>query len=109
MTPRYFIYEQVVQFDSFHIATIGICLFFFVSVPLLSKCLTKKRLHHISLFLVSIGFLQEVVDYSNRIIFRNLSWSEDLPLHICNYMLYVGLVFMMTRDQFLFEFLQLLH
>ena len=107
MTPRYFIYEQVVQFDSFHITTIGICLFFFVSVPLLSKCLTKKRLHHIALFLVSIGFLQEVVDYSNRIIFRNLSWSEDLPLHICNYMLYVGLVFMITRDQFLFEFLYL--
>ena len=98
-----FSYQQVIQFDSTHICTILVCLLCFLLIPYLGNKLDKENQQLVSMLLIGIGLIQEILDYGNRIYFRDLNWFEDLPLHICNYVFYIGLVYMWTKKQFLFE------
>lgn len=101
-------YQQVNQFDSVHILTITICFMCFFLVPFFCKKLNTDKRRIVSTALICIGLLQEIFDYGNRIYFSELNWSEDLPLHICNYVFYIGLIYMWTKKQFLFEIIYLL-
>ena len=98
-----FMYQQVEQFDNTHLLTIFVCLLFFFLIPYLGKKLTKKNQHVVTIALISLGLIEEITDYSNRMLVRDLNWLEDLPLNICNYVYYIGLVYMWTKKQFLFE------
>ena len=98
-----FIYQQVNQFDKTHILTIFVCLLCFFLIPYLGRKLTNEKQRLVSTLLISVGLFEETIDYINRIYFRELNWSEDLPLHICNYVFYIGLAYMWTKKQFLFE------
>ena len=102
-----FIYEQVVQFSTQHLLTIAICFALIALFPVLGNMLSANHRIFVELSVVAFGLLQEVVDYTNRYLVRGLNFSEDLPLHICNIMFYVGLIFMVTKSQFLFELLYL--
>ena len=101
-------YLQVAQFDKMHLIAIFICFICFFIIPYFGKKLSdnNKRLASLSLF--TIGILEEIVDYINRIYFRELNWYEDLPLHICNYVFYIGIIYMWTKKQFLFEIVYLI-
>ena len=101
-------YQQVNQFDSVHILTITICFVCFFLVPFFCKKLNTDKRRIVSTALICIGLLQEIFDYGNRIYFSELNWFEDLPLHICNYVFYIGLIYMWTKKQFLFEIIYLL-
>ena len=101
-------YQQVNQFDSVHILTITICFMCFFLVPFFCKKLNTDKRRIVSTALICIGLLQEIFDYGNRIYFSELNWFEDLPLHICNYVFYIGLIYMWTKKQFLFEIIYLL-
>ena len=101
-------YQQVNQFDSVHILTITICFICFFLVPFFCKKLNTDKRKIVSTALICIGLLQEIFDYGNRIYFSELNWFEDLPLHICNYVFYIGLIYMWTKKQFLFEIIYLL-
>ena len=101
-------YQQVNQFDSVHILTITICFMCFFLVPFFCKKLNTDNRRIVSTALICIGLLQEIFDYGNRIYFSELNWFEDLPLHICNYVFYIGLIYMWTKKQFLFEIIYLL-
>ena len=101
-------YQQVNQFDSVHILTITICFTCFFLVPFFCKKLNTDKRRIVSTALIYIGLLQEIFDYGNRIYFSELNWFEDLPLHICNYVFYIGLIYMWTKKQFLFEIIYLL-
>ena len=103
-----FTYQQVNQFDRVHILTILICFLCFFLIPFFGKKLNTNKRRVASTSLIFIGLLQEVFDYGNRIYFSELNWFEDLPLHICNYVFYIGLMYMWTKKQFLFEIVYLL-
>ena len=80
----------------------------FFSSSIFCKNLNPKNRRVVSTALICIGLLQEIFDYGNRIYFSELNWFEDLPLHICNYVFYIGLIYMWTKKQFLFEIVYLL-
>ena len=103
-----FSYQQVNQFDITHVLTISICFLCFFLIPFFGKRLNREKQRIVSVSLICIGLLQEVFDYGNRIYFSELNWFEDLPLHICNYVFYIGLIYMWTKKQFLFEIIYLL-
>ena len=100
-------YLQVRQFDKTHLITIFICCICFFLIPYFGKKLSDKNKKIGSLIFVVIGILEEIADYTNRIYFSELNWHEDLPLHICNYVFYIGIIYMWTKKQFLFEILYL--
>ena len=100
-------YLQVRQFDKTHLIAMLICCMCFFLIPYFGKKLSDKNRKLGSLALVVIGILQEIADYSNRIYFSELNLYEDLPLHICNYVFYIGLIYMWTKKQFLFEIIYL--
>ena len=87
-----FLYSQVRQFDQTHILTIIICLLFLIIIPFFGRKLSKEHQRIAVIGIIVFSILQEVVDYSNRIIMRDLNWAEDLPFHICNYVFYIGMV-----------------
>ena len=91
-----FIYEQVGQFSTQHLLTIAICFALIALFPVLGNMLSANHRRFVELSVVAFGLLQEVVDYTNRFLVRGLNFSEDLPLHICNIMFYVGLIFMLS-------------
>ena len=86
-----FTYQQVSQFESIHLLTIFICILCFFLIPYFGKKLTSDKQRTVSILLAIIGISEEILDYSNRIYFRDLNWHEDLPLHICNYVFYIGI------------------
>ncbi len=103
-----FLYSQVRQFDQTHVLTIIICLLFLIIIPFFGRKLSKEHQRIAVIGIIVFSILQEVVDYSNRIIMRDLNWAEDLPFHICNYVFYIGMVALWTKNQFLFEITYLL-
>ena len=102
-----FTYQQVSQFEKIHLLTIFICILCFFLIPYFGKKLSSDRQRIVSISLAIIGIFEEILDYSNRIYFSDLNWHEDLPLHICNYVFYIGIIYMLTKKQFLFEILYL--
>ena len=102
-----FTYQQVSQFEKIHLLTIFICILCFFLIPYFGKKLSSERQRIVSISLAIIGIFEEILDYSNRIYFSDLNWHEDLPLHICNYVFYIGIIYMLTKKQFLFEILYL--
>ena len=103
-----FLYNQGSQFDQTHLLTIAICLICFILIPFFGQKLSKEHQYIAMVGILTIGILQEIIDYSNRIVMRDLNWVEDLPFHICNYVFYIGLVSVWTKKQFLFEVTYLL-
>ena len=63
---------------------------------------SKKHLGVWVLVIFTIG--QEIIDYSNRASFRELSLARDLPLNICNFSLIIATVSLVTRNRYCFEF-----
>ena len=105
---KLFLYSQARQFDQTHVLTIIICLLFLIIIPFFGRKLSKENQRIAVIGIIVFSILQEVVDYSNRIIMRDLNWAEDLPFHICNYVFYIGMVALWTKNQFLFEITYLL-
>ena len=96
--------ETLRLFDTPHLAALGLSLLAIVCVPLIGRCLSATNRRRVVWTLVVFTIAQELVDYGNRASLRELSLTEDLPLHLCNYGLVIATIGMVTRNRFCFEF-----
>ena len=80
-----------------------ICLAFWMVIPLVG--INIKPYHkYIAIFIFFFTIFQEVVDYLNRTIGAPLTLEVDLPLHICQYVLYLSTLLLFKKNQNIFEF-----
>ena len=57
-----------------------------------------------SKILIGLTIFQECCDYLNRYINGNLELSVDLPFHICNYVLFLSVITLYNKNEYLFNF-----
>ncbi len=74
-----------------------------IAIPLMG--LSFKPYHkHISILIFIFTIFQEIVDHWNRTIGAPLSLAADLPLHVCQYTLYLSTILLFKKNQNIFEF-----
>ena len=54
--------------------------------------------------LIGITIFQEIFDYSNRYFNGTMYLWQDLPLHICNYILFISVIALYSKNKYLFNF-----
>ncbi len=95
-------------FDQYHIIAIVSSMILIILVPIIGSRLNRKKQNFFIICLVYFAVLQEVIDYLARYNFNGLSIKEDLPLHICNFALFMSAYALYKKHQFSFEFSYLL-
>ena len=63
-----------------------------------------KSVHFATKILISVTIIQEICDYLNRYFNGSLSLSVDLPFHICNYVLFLSVIALYNKNEYLFNF-----
>ena len=87
-----------------HWIALGLSLLAIIGVPLIGRCLSLQNRRRAVWALIVFAVVQEIIDYSNRISFRDLNLIQDLPLHLCNYGLVIAAIGLITCNRFCFEF-----
>ena len=86
--------ESFNAFSFEHIIIIGIFLAIIVGIGVLGN--RYKNNHKVVLLitkiLIGITIFQEIFDYSNRYFNGTMYLWQDLPLHICNYVLFISVI-----------------
>lgn len=95
-------------FDQYHIAAIVCSAVLIVLIPLMGLKIKRKKQKIFITYLIYFAALQEVIDYLARFNFNGLNIKEDLPLHICNFALFMSTYALYKKHQFSFEFSYLL-
>ena len=95
-------------FDQYHIAAIVCSAVLIVLIPLIGLKIKRKKQKIFITYLIYFAALQEVIDYLARFNFNGLNIKEDLPLHICNFALFMSTYALYKKHQFSFEFSYLL-
>jgi len=54
--------------------------------------------------LIGITIFQEICDYLNRYFNGSLQLSVDLPFHICNYVLFLSVIALYSKNEHIFNF-----
>ena len=95
--------DLVPLFGTNHIYILVFFLLIWVAVPMIALALKayQKHIAH-SIFIFTI--FQEIVDHLNRTIRGPLMLDVDLPLHICQYTLYLSTILLFKKNQNIFEF-----
>ena len=95
-------------FSSSHLAILLIFTFVAINVSWLGYRLRiASNDDFILLFskvLIGLTIFQEVCDYSNRYFNGTLSLSVDLPFHICNYVLFLSIIAIYNKNEYVFNF-----
>ena len=84
----------------FSAATFGIVFLGFY----LNKNDNSRLILLISKILIGVTVFQEIGDYLNRYLNGTLSLSVDLPFHICNYVLFLSIITIYSKNKYLFNF-----
>ena len=90
-------------FDSSHLIALLVSFVFIFFLPYLGKILTKEQKKIIVFGIIVFAIVQEIIDYANRSIVRDLSWDMDLPLHVCHYVLISAIIGIWRKNQTAFE------
>ena len=89
-----------------HIAILGIFLAITIGIGFLGN--RFKNNHEttilITKILIGITIFQEIFDYSNRYLNGTMYLWQDLPLHICNYVLFISVIALYNKNKYLFNF-----
>ena len=93
-----FSFEHLVILSVFTIIIISVAIIGFYSVN------NSRLILLISKILIGFTVFQEICDYLNRYFNGTLSWSIDLPLHICNYVLFLSIIAIYNRSEYIFNF-----
>ena len=76
-----------------------VCIF----IPLIGVSF-KSYSKSIAVLIFVLTIFQEIVDHWNRTFGAPLSLEADLPLHICQYTLYLSTILLFKKNQNIFEF-----
>ena len=93
-------------FSTEHIAIFGIFAALTIGIGFLGN---RFRDNHnfvllVTKILIGISIFQEIFDYSNRYFNGTMYLWQDLPLHICNYVLFISVIALYNKNEYLFNF-----
>ncbi|SVE12194.1 uncharacterized protein METZ01_LOCUS465048, partial [marine metagenome] len=103
---NFFSLESFEAFSFGHIAILGIFLAITIGIGFLGNRFKNnhKTTILITKILIGITIFQEIFDYLNRYLNGTIYLWQDLPLHICNYVLFISVIALYNRNEYLFNF-----
>ena len=93
-----FSFEHLIIFLIFTVITVAVAIFgrFLKDNHSLIIFITK--------ILIGLTIFQETCDYLNRYFNGTLSWEVDLPLHVCQYILFLTIIALYNKNEYIFNF-----
>ena len=86
-----------------HLYILTACVLICVALPSIGTFIRPYH-RYIAVSIFAFTVFQEVVDHINRTFGSSLSLEVDLPLHICQYTLYLSTILLFKKNQSIFEF-----